>query len=137
MSLTCQPTVTQKGDPSRIPPPAISHLYNCQDTGHLWIALLKRREITSAPEAQKKRGVFFPLSLKRLKQMLSGSQLAGVLGQIPYLLASVLPQPALKTHYQVDLAKEASNIWQAVIKKICINNWSNLSAVDKSIRSVH
>lgn len=50
--------------------------------------------------------------------MLSGSQLAAGLGQIPYLLASVLLQPALKRHHQVDPAKaeEASNIRVLVIK---------------------
>lgn len=42
MSPTCRPTVTQKDDPSRIPRLAISHLYNCQDTGHLWIPSLKK-----------------------------------------------------------------------------------------------
>lgn len=50
--------------------------------------------------------------------MLSGSQLAGGLDQIPYLLASVLLQPALKRHHQVDKAKakEASNIWVVAMK---------------------
>ncbi len=48
--------------------------------------------------------------------MLSGSQLAGGLGQIPYLLASVLLQPALKRHHQLDAAKEASDIWVVAIK---------------------
>lgn len=50
--------------------------------------------------------------------MLSGSQLAGGLDQIPYLLASVLLQPALKRYHQVDKAKEkeASNIWVVAIK---------------------
>lgn len=38
--------------------------------------------------------------------MLSGSQLAGGLGHIPYLLASGLQQPALKSHHEVDTAKE-------------------------------
>lgn len=47
--------------------------------------------------------------------MLSGSQLAGGLGQIPYLLASVLLQPALKRH-QVSPATQATVIWVVAIK---------------------
>lgn len=48
--------------PKRIPQLVISHLYNCQDTGHLWIPLLKRREITSAPELRRKEGSFLSAS---------------------------------------------------------------------------
>lgn len=43
--------------------------------------------------------------------MLSDSQLAGGLSQIPYLLASVFLQPSLKSHHQVDEKSDASNLW--------------------------
>lgn len=56
--------------------------------------------------------------------MLSDSQLAGGLSQIPYLLASVSLQPSLKCHHQVDEEDGEGDLKEE--KSICQDLWTTL-----------